>query len=72
MRWVSQREDIHARTFATIDGEDYSVARLYAAWTLNDRFSVRARVENLLDEAYEEIHGLPQLPVGAFAVECRW
>lgn len=73
VRWVAQREDIHARTFATIDGEDYSVARVYAAWNINDRFSVRARVENLLDETYEEIHGFPQLPVGAFAaVECRW
>ncbi|MBL9206802.1 MAG: TonB-dependent receptor [Opitutaceae bacterium] len=73
LRVVAQREDIHASTFATIDGEDYSVARVYAAWTVNDRLSVRARIENLLDERYEEIHGFPQLPLGAFAaVEWRW
>lgn len=73
VRLVAQREDVHASTFATIDGEDYSVARLYASWTVNERFSVRARVENLLDESYEEVHGFPQLPVGAFVgAEWRW
>jgi len=73
VRVVAQREDVHAGNFATIEGEDYSVVRLYAAWAIGDRLTVRARVENVLDESYEEVHGYPQLPVGGFAaVEWRW
>ncbi|HRE81981.1 MAG TPA: TonB-dependent receptor, partial [Opitutaceae bacterium] len=73
LRVVAQREDVHAGNFATIDGEDYSVVRVYAAWAVNERLILRARVENLLDESYEEVHGFPQLPVGGFAsLEWRW
>jgi len=73
VRVVAQREDVHAGNFATIEGEDYTVVRLYAAWAIGDRLTVRARVENVLDESYEEVHGYPQLPVGGFAaVEWRW
>ncbi len=67
LRVVLQREDVHAATFATVDGEDYSVVRIYGAWAINERLTVKARVENLLDEKYEEVHGYPQLPVGGFA-----
>lgn len=71
--WVAQREDIHAATFARIDGADYTVARVYAAYAVNDRLSFRARVENLFDENYEPVHGYPQPGLGAFAgVEWRW
>jgi len=65
--YAAQREDVHAATFARIDGEDYAAARLYGAWRVNDRLTVKARVENLLDERYEEVHGYPQPGVGAFA-----
>ena len=44
-----------------------SVASPYGAWAINDRLTVKARVESLLDEGYEEVHGYPQLPVGGFA-----
>lgn len=71
--WVAQREDVHAATFARLDAEDYTVARLYAAYVANDRWSLRARVENLFDERYEPVHGFPQPGVGAFAgVEWHW
>lgn len=64
---VSDRMDVDAATFATIAGEDYTVARVYGAWQLNDRVTFKARVENLLDEKYEQVHGYPQLGFGAFA-----
>jgi vitamin B12 transporter len=64
---VADREDVHAATYATIDAEDYTVVRVYGAWQVNARLAVKARVENLLDEAYEEVHGYPQLGIGAFA-----
>lgn len=64
---VADRRDVHAATFATINGEDYSVVRVYGAWQASPRVTIKARVENLLDEQYEEVHGYPQTGVGAFA-----
>ncbi len=65
--FAADRRDVHAATFATIDAEDYTVVRVYGAWQVNPRMAVKARVENLLDEAYEEVHGYPQPGRGAFA-----
>jgi vitamin B12 transporter len=73
LRWIAQREDVHAATFLDIDGEDYTVMRAYAAWQVGDRLTLRARVENLLDERYEDVHGFPQPGLGAYAgVEWRF
>lgn len=63
---AGQREDVHARTFRTIDGEDYAVARLYAEQRLPSGWSVRARLENALAERYEEVHGYPAIGRGVF------
>ena len=63
---VAGRKDVNAATFATIDGEDYSVVRLYAAWKATSRITVKARIENLLNEKYEQVNGYPQPGVGAF------
>ena len=65
--FVADRRDVDAATFATIDAEDYTVVRLYGAWEVNERLTLKARVENLLDERYEEVNGYPALGVGAFA-----
>jgi vitamin B12 transporter len=59
--------DAASPLFATIDGEDYVVARLYAAWALNERLTFTARVENLFDEEYAQVNGFPSLGIGAFA-----
>lgn len=70
---VAQREDVHARTFGRVDGENYTVARVFAEYRVNDRLAIKARVENLLDEAYEEVNGYPALGTGAFGgVEWKW
>lgn len=67
------REDVHARTFARVDHEDFTVVRAYASWQVNARLAVKARVENLLDERYEEVNGYPANGAGAFAgVEWRF
>jgi vitamin B12 transporter len=63
---VGQREDVHARTFRTIDGEDYAVVRLYAEQRLAPGWSLRVRLENALAERYEEVHGYPAIGRGAF------
>lgn len=65
--FVSGREDVDAATFATIDAEDYTVARVYAAWEVNERLTVKARIENLFDEQYEEVNGFPAVGIGAYA-----
>jgi vitamin B12 transporter len=67
VRFVAHRMDVDAHTFATIAGEDYTVARVFAAWQMTPRFSVKARLENLLGEKYEEVNGYPMLGFGAFA-----
>ncbi|MBI3885297.1 MAG: TonB-dependent receptor [Opitutae bacterium] len=73
LAFVAQREDVDAATFATIDGEDYTVVRVYGAWQVTKRVAFKARVENLLNQKYEEVNGFPALGFGAFAgVEVKW
>ena len=64
--FAAHRRDVNARTFAQIDQEDYTVTRVYAAWQVNARLTVKARLENLLGERYEEVNGYPALGFGAF------
>jgi vitamin B12 transporter len=64
--FVAQRVDIDASTFATINGEDYTVARLYTAWQVSPHLTLKLRFENLLNEKYEEVNGYPALGFGAF------
>ena len=63
----AQRQDVDAATFATINAEDYTVVRLYGAWQVNPRMTIKARLENLLNEKYEQVNGYPQLGFGVFA-----
>jgi vitamin B12 transporter len=71
--FASGRRDIDAATFATIDGEDYTVARLYAAWKLRQDLTLKVRLENLLNEKYEPVNGYPAPGFGAFGgIEWRW
>lgn len=63
---VADRQDVDAATFATIDAPNYTVARLFAAWQVNDRLAVKARIENLFDKDYEPVNGYPATGLGAF------
>ncbi|MSU53856.1 MAG: TonB-dependent receptor [Opitutaceae bacterium] len=65
--FAANRRDVNARTFAQIDHEDFTVTRIYGAWQVNARLALKARVENLLNENYEEVNGYPALGLGAFA-----
>ena len=64
--FAAKRRDVDARTFRQIDAEDFSVMRVYGAWQVNPRLALKARVENLLNERYEEVNGYPALGFGAF------
>ena len=65
--FAAKRRDVDARTFRQIDAEDFSVARIYGAWQATPRLTFKARLENLLNERYEEVNGYPALGFGAFA-----
>jgi outer membrane cobalamin receptor len=64
--FAAQREDVHARTFRSIDQEDYTVVRIHGSWRVSERLTLQARIENVLDETYEEVNGYPALGTGAF------
>jgi vitamin B12 transporter len=44
-----------------VDPGNYEVVRLYGSVLLTPRLTLRARVENLFDERYEEVYGFPAL-----------
>ena len=44
-----------------VDHEDSFVVDLVANWDVNDRWSIFARAENVLDEEYESVAGYPSL-----------
>lgn len=46
--------------------EDYTTARLYTSYALNDRVTLKLRAENALNEKYGEIAGYASLPRAVF------
>ncbi|MBM3851571.1 MAG: TonB-dependent receptor [Verrucomicrobia bacterium] len=64
---TAQREDIDARNFRVVDGEDFTVVRVHGEYRFTSRLAVKARIENLLGERYEEVNGYPALRRGLFA-----
>ncbi len=66
LTFAAQREDIDASNFRPIDGEDFAVGRAFGAYQLTPRLAVKVRLENLLGEQYEEVHGYPALGFGGF------
>ena len=58
--FVADRQDVDARTYATVAQPGYAVVRVYGAWQATPRLALKARVENALDRHYEEVNGYPQ------------
>lgn len=53
--------------------EDYSTVRLFTTYSLRRNLVLKLRVENALDESYEEVLGYASLPRGIFgSVEWRF
>ena len=50
----------------TTEIEDYTTARLYASYSVNKNLLLKARIENALNEKYEESYGYPALPFRVF------
>ncbi len=68
---VADRQDVDAQTFETVDDPNYAVARIYAEWRASPRLSLKARLENALNEKYQPVNGYPALGLGAFG-EFDW
>ena len=53
--------------------EDFTTVRVFTSYAVRDGLELKLRVENALDEAYEEVLGYASLPRGAFgSVEWRF
>jgi vitamin B12 transporter len=51
---------------AKVDMEDYTTVRLFASYEIVKNVLLKARVENALDEHYEEVYGYPALSRGVY------
>lgn len=64
---VADRTDVSGRM------EDYSTLRFFSSYAVTEHFTVKARIENALNESYEEVLGYASLPRGIFgSVEWRF
>ena len=59
------RKDIDA-SFNTVDHEDFFVVNLITDYKLDERITLFARIENLLDEDYESVLGYPALGLAGY------
>lgn len=59
VHYISDSKDISraSATGATIDGDDYTVFNITAGYTINKRWRVFGRVDNVTDEHYEPADG---------------
>lgn len=65
--FVGKREDVDAVTFGRVDEDAFTVVSLAASWQVLERLRLFGRVENLLDEDYENPNGFGQPGIGFFA-----
>ena len=63
---VAGRQDVDAQSFLTVNDPDYAVARVYTAWKATSRLTLKARVENALNEKYQPVNGYPAPGFGVF------
>jgi vitamin B12 transporter len=64
--YVGQRADIDAQTFETIADPQYTVVRTYAQYQVNRHLALKARVENMFNQAYAPVNGYPEPGIGYF------
>lgn len=66
VRGVAGAEDVDALTYATVNQPGYAVARAYAAWRATARLTLRLRLENILNKAYQPVNGYPAAGASVF------
>lgn len=64
--YLSGVADLDFATFSRVDLDEYLLVRVYGRYQLNEHITMHARVENLLDDSYEEILNFPGRGLGVF------
>ena len=44
-----------------IEADEYTLARLFSSYQFENGLAISARIENLFDKEYSEVHGYPAL-----------
>ncbi|SDT99444.1 vitamin B12 transporter [Verrucomicrobium sp. GAS474] len=65
--WLNGMQDTDAATFATFNPKNIFSTRFAATWKITSNVSVFGRIENLLNNHYEEIPGYPTLSQAFYA-----
>jgi len=61
LKLINDVMDIDGATFSTITGDDYAIMRLFGDYQITETIKLVGRIENLMDENYEEVDGYPAL-----------
>lgn len=64
--YTGESTDTDFGTFLRTPVDAYTLVRLGASWQVSDRLELYGRVENLLDEEYEEVIGYLGAPQGVY------
>ena len=59
LKLIQDVMDIDGGTFLRIQGDDYAVLRLFGDYRITEHIKLFGRIENLLDEEYDEVDGYP-------------
>ena len=67
LKFVHDVMDIDGGNFSTIERDDYAIVRLFADYQISEGIKLFGRIENMMDEDYEEVDGYPALGRAVYA-----
>ena len=67
LKYLYDVMDIDGATFDRISGDNYAILRLFGDYQITDAIKLVGRIENLMDEDYEEVDGYPALGRAIYA-----
>jgi len=67
LKFIHDVMDIDGGNFSTIEGDDYAIVRLFGDYKISEGIKLFGRIENLMDEDYEEVDGYPALGRAVYA-----
>jgi len=67
LKFIHDVMDIDGGNFSTIEGDDYAIVRLFGDYQISEGIKLFGRIENLMDEDYEEVDGYPALGRAVYA-----
>lgn len=67
LKFVQDVMDIDGGNHSTIEGDDYAILRLFGDYQISEGINLFGRIENLMNENYEEVDGYPALGRAVYA-----